>query len=483
MLTVIVRGTFDEAQETMERARNYAEAFEFRLDLMKNKDLKTLKRLLCIAQVPVIFTLRRKDQGGVFQGREEERKKLLLDRLKLHPSYVDLEYDVAFADQVPPEVKIISSYHDFKKTPENLSDILKKVQRLPAHIFKIACWAHSSIDALRMLSFTKSQQNLAGMCMGDYGALTRILSPISGSSLTYTSLEEEGGTSGQVSLSELVHTYHFFHLNSQTKIYALIGEPVDKSIGHACHNQVFRKLQENAVYVKISLCPRELSSFFYWIKKLPFAGFSVTMPLKEKLGDFVERMSPQAEKIGALNTLIPFQDKWWGHNTDAEGALDALEQKESVLGKTLLILGAGGAAKAIAFEGAQRGARILVANRTYKKAQNVAYQVGGEGYSLEDVKALKYDILVNTTSLGMTPGIKQVPIDPEGVIPDTTVFDVILSPKETALIQVAKKKGCNIVYGYEMYANQAAKQLKIWLKKDLEYSALLKVVKSFSVSL
>ena len=79
MLTVIVRGTFDEAQETMERARNYAEAFEFRLDLMKNKDLKTLKRLLCIAQVPVIFTLRRKDQGGVFQGREEERKKLLLD--------------------------------------------------------------------------------------------------------------------------------------------------------------------------------------------------------------------------------------------------------------------------------------------------------------------------------------------------------------------------------------------------------------------
>lgn len=483
MLTVVVKGTIDQAQETIEKAHNYAEAFEFRLDLMKNNDLETLERLLHIARVPVIFTLRRKDQGGAFEGEEAERKNLLLDRLKLRPSYVDLEYDVSFAHQVPSEVKIISSCHNFKETPENLSDMLRKVQRLPAHIFKIVCWAHSSIDALRVLVFTKSHQNLAGMCMGDYGALTRILSPVIGSALTYAPLvEEEGTASGQVSLSKLVHTYHFFHLTSQTKIYALIGQPVDKSIGHECHNQVFRKLQENAVYVKIPLSPHELPSFFYWIKKLPFEGFSVTMPLKEKLGSFIERVSPQTEKIGALNTLTSLQGEWCGYNTDGEGALDALEKKGAVVGKTLLILGAGGTAKAIAFEGTQRGAHILVANRTYKKAQHVAKQVGGEGYSLEDVKTLKYDVLINTTSLGMAPEIKQTPIDPEWVIPNTTVFDVILSPKETTLIQAAKNKGCDIVYGYEMYAKQAARQLELWLKKDLEYSAILKVVKACVVS-
>ncbi|MGE0832616.1 MAG: shikimate dehydrogenase [Simkaniaceae bacterium] len=482
MLTVVVQGSFEEARKTIQAAQKDAEGIEFRIDLFEKKDPTHVGKLLHLSKVPVIFTLRRKDQGGEFRGNEREREGALLELLKLKPTYVDLEYDVSFRDQIPQDVKVIASYHNFEKTPEDLSTLYKNMQALNATIYKLATHAQSSLDALRMLLFVNEHADVAGMCMGEKGMITRILAPIVGNALTYAPLSKEGGTApGQVSLPNLREIYHFEKLNRQTKIYALIGNPVDKSIGHLCHNQVFRSLKEDAVYVKIPLTPQEVPLFFKLMKKLPFEGFSVTMPLKEQMALHLDALDPKAKQIGAINTLVKREGKWWGYNTDAGGALDAIERKGSVSGKTLLIIGAGGAAKAIAYEGLQRGGRIIIANRTMKKGEILAKEVKGKGIGIPSIASETYDILINTTSVGMAPDLSAIPVPPEAIHENALVFDAIFNPKETRLLNIAKNKGCPTVCGYEMYAYQAFKQFELWLDRPLDRLKIFQIIESYVI--
>ena len=480
MLTVVVKGSFEECRMTIRIAQKDAELIEFRIDLMEKSDVGHVGKLLHESKLPVIFTLRHRDQGGEFPGNEREREGAFLELIKLKPAYVDLEYEATFRDKIPPDVKVIVSYHNFEKTPEDLEQIYTKMVKFKADIYKIACMAQSSLDALRMLIFVKEHERAAGMCMGEYGAITRILAPVVGSALTYAPIEKEGETApGQVSIPELRDIYHFDHLNRQTRIYALIGNPVDKSIGHLCHNAIFRELEEDAVYVKFVITPQEVPALFAALKKLPFEGFSVTMPLKEHVAPHLDEIDPKARQIGAINTLVRRSGKWSGYNTDAGGAFDAIEIKGSVSGKTLLILGAGGTARALAYEGVQRGGRIIIANRTKKKGGILADHVKGRGVGFEEVPSLKYDILINTTCVGMAPDIREMPINPEYILENATVFDVIFNPKETRLLNAAKNKGCPIVFGYEMYVQQAFKQFELWLDRPLDRNKLLKIIEGF----
>lgn len=180
---------------------------------------------------------------GSFKGNEREREERLIELLTLKPDYVDLEYDSNFADKIDPEVKIISSYHNFDETPQNLEEILKKMKELPAALYKMATMARSSLDALKMLLLVTRSEKVAGMCMGELGAITRILAPIVDSPLSYSCLEDATAP-GQIALSELIDIYNYHHLNRSTEIYGLIGDPVDKSIGHLCHNQIFKNLRK-----------------------------------------------------------------------------------------------------------------------------------------------------------------------------------------------------------------------------------------------
>ena len=357
MLVISVQGNFEQARQAIRAAQKEGEVIEFRLDLMEKMDLPHLSKLKKESQLPVIFTLRKKSHGGKFEGSEREREEMLLEWMTLKPDYIDLEYDSEFAGAIDPSIAIISSYHNFEKTPEDLEEILQKMDRFSPKIYKIATMARSSLDALRMLIFVKKHNNVAGMCMGEKGEVTRILAPIVGSPLTYASLGNKTAP-GQFDASELSKIYHFHWLNRHTTIYALIGDPVDKSIGHLCHNKVFEALKKNAVYVKLALKPKEIGEFFSLINDLPFLGFSVTMPLKEKVAPYLKAIDSQAKAIGAMNTLLKKEGEWFGMNTDGAGALDALEKREKVAEKTILILGAGGAAKAIAVEAAARGAKV-----------------------------------------------------------------------------------------------------------------------------
>ncbi len=465
MLIAVIKGpTISACKLQIEKAKPYAEAIELRLDHFTSlQEIETLKKLI---DVPVIFTLRRKDQGGAFEGTEEKRLSLIEKLAALHPEYIDLEFDVASSffhkmREKFPEIQLIVSYHDFEKTPRDLFSLLQKMQKPFFAIYKIACTANSASDLLRMLSFIQEasrEQRVAGISMGEYGAPSRVLSKVVGNSLHYASVEKEENALYQMTLQELCEIYRFHEITSKTAVYALLGDPVGQSVGHVFHNKIFREKKIDAVYVKCQVQKGHLKEFFSHMNALPFRGFSVTMPLKEEAFLLATKRSPDAEAIKAVNTLVYNKGKLYGDNTDAPGALDAIEAVEGVRGKTLVVLGAGGAARAIAHEAIKRGARVYILNRTREKGEALARELGCSAAAIKDLSS--YDILVNATPLGMKGEAHFFPA--QNLHPSAVILETVYHPTITPLLAAAQEKGCRCIFGYEMFARQAHLQQKIW---------------------
>ena len=303
--------------------------------------------------------------------------------------FVDYPWD-SCPSHIDPS-KLILSYHNFEKTPDNLEEILQTMLKVSsAKFYKIATMARSSLDALRMLRFVKEHSDVIGLCMGTLGQLTRILAPVVGSQIMYAS--HTNSILGQLSLEALLEIYHFRSLARKTRIYALIGDPVSQSLGHLYHNM---EMQGVGVYCKIPIKSSELSSFFQHIRDLPFGGLSVTMPHKEAVIPFLDEIDNEAKEIGAVNTIGFKKGKLVGTNTDAKAAFQLLG---NVRGKTVLVLGAGGAGRAIIYAAKKRGADIFVWNRTREKAEKLAKEFGCK-WGIPK----KYDILVNTTAMPYLP--------------------------------------------------------------------------------
>lgn len=267
-----------------------------------------------------------------------------------------------------------------------------------------------------MLLFAKNNKQVATLCMGEDGAITRILSPVFGSLFNYTYTDRQTAP-GQISLHELMSIYNYARLQPSTQLFGLIGDPVEQSIGHIVHNAAAKALEWDAVYVKMRITQEELPEFFTLATQCGFKGLSVTSPLKEKI--FPHK---------AINTLVWKEDKVQGYNTDGTGCLDALELHTSVYKKRIMILGAGGAAQAIAKEACARGALVTLYNRS--KAQAVANKIGC--FASERVE--NYDILINATS-------SLVPISSDAIIPGSYVMDIHTTPALPPLLIEAKKRG------------------------------------------
>ena len=454
------------AKQHMQKALSFAiDGIELRLDYFTKIDIEEIKKLRQACPVPIIFTLRKKSQGGFYKKSEKDRLKLIKQLIAINPDYFDLEYDVPHSfikeiHQQYPHAKLICSYHNFKQTPKNLSKILKSMQKKEFSMYKIATKANSTLDALRMLN------TIRGICMGDLGVLTRILAPIVNSKLNYASLNAKQETApGQLDLRTLFDVYHYDKINRNTSIYALLGDPVDKSQSHIFHNQKIQEYKQNAVYIKLKLSALELKEFFQVIKKLPFKGFSVTMPLKEVVVPFMDKLSSDVKHIQAVNTILIKNNKLIGFNTDSIGALNAIAEKTTVKNKTIVIVGAGGTAKAIAYEALKRGATVIILNRTAKRAKDLAQQLGCLGYDLnyaDKIAKQGYDILVNATSLGMAGQKQELPIPKPAILPKSIVLDMVSKPKDTLFIKAAQSKNCICIYGEEVFIKQAIEQQRIW---------------------
>jgi len=433
----------------LEAVHDPVDGVELRLDLFERVDIEAISDFLLHSTIPVLLTAR--------TITEEVIERLL----ELKPAFFDLEYDrnPEFLQRVIkkyPQTKFILSYHNFQETPSDLEALYRSMKKRAAHSYKIAAMVHSTNDALKMLLFAKSHIDLSVICMGEKGKFARALGPVVGNQIVYAALNAQEQTApGQLSVSELMESYHYSSLNEKTAIYGLIGDPIDKSLGYLYHNRVFRERGVNAVYVKMCVKPEELAEFIPLAKRLGIAGLSVTMPLKEKILFFLDEIQPTMKQIGAINTLLFKNGKIRGANYDGEGALDALEQKSLVRGKKVVLLGAGGAARAIAFEAKRRGAHVLILNRTVQRAKELAAEIGCAAGALDELPG-EYDILINCT-----PNV--MPIEPQAIRPKTVVMDIINS--QTAFLKAASLKECVLVYGKEMFLKQAAKQTAFWIER------------------
>lgn len=483
MICAVVKGpTWEVAHVQIEEALVYADLIELRLDCFFTLDLTSIKKLRSLFAIPMIFTLRSSLEGGSYQGSEDLRLKNIHLLASLEPEYLDLESFIPtyFIESIlsrHPKVKLIISYHNFKETPEDLDHVYENMQKIPAYFYKIAVMAHSGVDALRLLQLVrKASKKLIGVSMGEYGQFTRIIAPILGSAITYGSLEEKECSLGQFTIKTLMTRYRVPSLTENTAIYALLGDPVDGSISDITHNRFFASFGLNAVYVKIRVRACELTSFLSLLHGLPFLGFSITMPLKEAIIPFLDAKAPEVKKIKAANTLVVEEGKLLGFNTDGIGALDAIEKTGSIKGKRVLVLGAGGASRAIVFEAVKRGAFITVFNRSTEKAKALSEQFGCLYKDLESFSALEesFEILINTTSIEMTSFF-------DFMRQDVLVMDIRTKPKETPFLVEAKKRGCLTLYGYEMFAFQAMYQFSLWFKclmeKDLIQDSFNLIVK------
>ncbi len=254
-------------------------------------------------------------------------------------------------------------------------------------------------------------------------------------------------------------------INAKTKICAIIGNPVGHSLSPAMHNAGYENLSLNFAYLAFSI--RDVKHVIAGIRALNFVGVSVTAPHKVRVMSFLDTIDSTAKNIGAVNTIVNRNGKLIGYNTDSQGALKALEEKTTLKNKRVVLIGAGGAARAIAFGLKEKEVNVLILNRTLDKVKLLANSIGADFGDLSRLSEIKNsDILIHATPTGMNPSTDTSIVPKEYLHKDLLVFDIVYNPKETKLLRDAKEMGCEIVYGYKMLLYQAVLQFALFTKKN-----------------
>ena len=297
-----------------------------------------------------------------------------------------------------------------------------------------------------------------------------------GSAFTFAAAEspEEATAPGQIVARALIETYRIDQVDAATKVYGVVGNPVRHSLSPLMLNTAFRRETVNAVY--LALQTTDLKDLIKLVHAIPLQGFSVTMPFKQEILPYLEKMDPLSEKIGAVNTVRRFEDgKLYGFNTDVAGITVPLERRIALKGAKVLVLGAGGSARAAAFGLKDKGADVWVLNRTPETAAKLAKQAGAKVLKREALAKSAFDVIVNATPVGMA-GNKGAPLLGAGELKAKVVFDLVYNPIETPLIRAAREQGIAVVTGVEMFVQQGARQFEIWTGKPAPVDEMLRVV-------
>ena len=255
-------------------------------------------------------------------------------------------------------------------------------------------------------------------------------------------------------------------VNGRTSLYGIIGNPVAHSLSPIMHNAAFSALGLNGIYVPMPL--QKVGDGVKGLAALGFIGVSVTVPHKEAVMEYLDEVDPVARRIGAVNTLLfrAHPDSGTvvsrGFNTDWLGSNLALAEKMKLPGSRVIILGAGGAARAVGFGLVEAGAEVIICNRSEERGQELARWLGCGFCSTGQLAGAHADGLVNTTSVGMEPDVDGIPIDPDLLSGFSVVMDIVYAPLATTLLKKAAAAGCRTIDGLSMLLYQGAVQFKIW---------------------
>jgi len=276
-------------------------------------------------------------------------------------------------------------------------------------------------------------------------------------------------------------------ISGKTRVCCVIGDPIEHTLSPVMHNAAFEDLNLDFVYIALRVRREQLRDAIAGLKSLGVHGLNVTMPHKTAVIKHLDEIDSTARSIGAVNTILNSEGRLIGYITDGIGAINALKEKGvSLTGKKMLLLGAGGAARAIAFHAAKEVEELRILNRTPQKAKELAEathknldkKISGDSLSYELLKTELEDthILVNATSVGMHPDVDQSLVDPNWLRPGLDVMDIIYSPLETKLAKDAKSMGANVVGGIDMLVYQGAASFEIWTERPAPVKVMKKAV-------
>lgn len=477
--------TADEMLETAEGMARDNPFVEFRLDYLKQPlaAMPKIRRFLETHQyVTAIGTCRRADNGGQFKGSLASELDVLNKAHAAGCQIVDLELESAL--KTKPEVLarlrksagVIVSFHDFRAT-RNLEATLEKMLKIPADFYKIVTTATTLSDNVTMMKFLQTQSDkhaLIGLCMGEQGIISRVLSVRAGSVFTFGAVSAELKTApGQVSARDLRSIYRIEQVDAATRVFGVAGDPIEHSLSPVIMNTALRRENVNGVYV--ALHAKTLKDLIHCVREIPLHGLSVTMPYKQAILEHLDNTDAHTAKIGACNTVVRGQEgKLFGFNTDIAGVVRPLEQRLTIENAKVLVLGAGGAARAAVFGLKERGAEVWILNRTAVKAQKLARQTKARTIKRADLPKAAFDVIINATPVGMG-NTRDCPLK-EDEIQAKVVFDIVYDPVETRLLQVARAKGIAVIPGVEMFVHQAARQFEIWTGKPAPAGDMLRAV-------
>jgi 3-dehydroquinate dehydratase/shikimate dehydrogenase len=532
MTLVCVPITVDDlapALEDAERARLAgADMVEWRVDSCFHGEGDDEGIALCLrlcehAPLPCIVTCRDRGEGGAYDG-DDAAKIALYERLgtSAHPpAYLDLELSlwrrsanlrqkallgVQHPGQMRPSVttRLILSHHDFDGRPRDLSRILNEMRAVEAaRVLKIAWRARSLRDNLEAFDLlTERDRPTIALCMGEFGLMSRVLAPKFGGFLTFASLHAEGATApGQPTVEELLGTYRFRSVHKSTGVYGVIGWPVGHSLSPLVHNAGFEAAGHDGVYLPLPVAEgwEPLKATLHALadaRALQFRGASVTIPHKEGLMRFCAETpgwSPDEDtmRIGAANTLARDEAGWAASNTDAPAIVACLHDALGpIRGRRVLVLSAGGAARAAAAGLAGAGAQVRIAARTVERAEairnDLAEHAALEGGAIEvcaweERAGAACDAVINCTPLGMRggPGPELSPLSDAQLdaLGECVVFDTVYNPVETPLLRAAASRGMRTIDGVSMFVRQAAGQFELWAGQRVPRELFERVVR------
>jgi 3-dehydroquinate dehydratase/shikimate dehydrogenase len=318
------------------------------------------------------------------------------------------------------------------------------------------------------------------------GTPSRILGPKFGAPFTYATFHHERALApGQLSYQQMVEVYRHDAINPNTEVYGVIADPIGHSLSPQVHNAAFGEAGIDAVYVPFRVPMDTLGQFCEDMPRLGLRGLSVTIPHKEAIAKFLTKVDPAVKGIGAVNTVLFRDNEVLGYNTDYKAAMDSLESAFGAIGgtpsplkdKRVLVLGAGGVARAVMYGLERRGAKSTIAGRTRARAQFLADQFSGRAVDWQARHNAEVDIIVNCTPIGMHPNVDETPFGKSYLKPAMIVFDTVYNPESTLLLKEAKSHGCRTITGVEMFIRQAALQFMLFTGREAPYQLMRETLK------
>lgn len=456
--------TLSGAEEEIKRNREYIDLAELRVDLLAREEIRKAREFPKMVDVPLILTLRRKEDGGRSTFSEKERREILLYLLDGDFSYVDIEGDIKRGDVEQKArargIRIIRSYHNFSSVPE---DIYSKIYSLhqKGDIAKVAVKLNSFQDVLTLFKVEEELKGIEKIVigMGEFGVPTRILYKKLGSMLTFASESEVAP--GQLSARDLKTLYRADMVDDRTSIYGIIGNPVMHTSSPKIHNLGFQAIRFNAIYVPFLV--DNIRLFFAFAEYMHLKGFSVTVPFKVDVLSYLGNITREVKQIGSCNTVVRVRGMWKGINTDYYGFIKPIEKElESGKIKSALVIGAGGASYAIVWALRNRGVKVVILNRTLSHAERIAKINICQYDSIANASAYegKVDLVVQTTSVGLYPHEDESPVPNFHFTGKEIAYDIIYKPRMTRFLKDASEKGCILHFGSEMLLDQGKLQFE-----------------------